>query len=59
MLPNMVFKPIPTMFQSVGQMLMFIGMLVCGGFIILYAGKEIVKEIFEYVYSKWISRRTQ
>lgn len=38
---------------------MFIGMLVCGGFIILYAGKEIVKEIFEYVYSWWIRRRTQ
>jgi hypothetical protein len=34
-------------------------MLVCGGFIILYAGKEIVKEIFEYVYSWWIRRRTQ
>ena len=46
----------PTLFQNVGQLFMYIGMLVCGGFIVLYTLKEIVKEIFEYVYT-WISRR--
>lgn len=54
MLPPIMpeFKPIPTMFQSVGDLLMFIGMLVCGGFIILYALKEVVKEIWQYVSSR-------
>ena len=52
MLPGMGFKPTPTMFQSVGQFFMFIGMLVCGGFIVLYTGKEIVKEIWYYVFNR-------
>lgn len=49
MLPIPEFKPIPTMFQSVGDLLMFHGMIVCGLFILCWAIKELVKEIWEYV----------
>jgi len=49
-LPIEIIKPI--YFQNVGQLMMYIGMLVCGGFIVLYTVKEIVKEIWYYVFDR-------
>lgn len=49
MLPDMVFNFKPTMFQSVGDLIMFHGMIVCGLFILCWSIKELVKEIWEYV----------
>jgi hypothetical protein len=53
---NMVFEMLPviktgTPFRGIGDLVNYIGLLVCGGFIVLYALKEIVKEIIEYVYT--------
>ncbi len=46
------FEPIPTMFQGVGDLLMFHGMIVIGLLVFCWATKELVKEIYEYVTFK-------
>lgn len=56
-IPPMI-EPIKTgYFQSVGQLLMFQGMIVLGLMILFYTLKEIVKEIYEYVRNRLFADR--